>query len=390
MTRLRGRGPARVGRAFGLAPLMLLCFALVASPRAASAAATALRGYDAPTAALAKNGPEAVVPPVPPEYLTEDLGWIEFAYHPSTRERVRPVIARAGAIRAELSALLGREALTLPVKIRVAALPAELDNLAPMELGSAVATTAASFGALRLAVMSAAPRLGLDPPDLESVFRHALAHLALDEATGGAPLPRWLHEGFAVHTAGDHVALRAQTLCVASLKAHLIALSDLETSPWDEGTQTSIAYAQAADFVRFLLEGDRRRSFASTLERLQAGASLDAALAGAYASSSGQLELAWRGNVARRYGFVPVLAGSLLVFGLLICGSLAVQRLRRAKPEPPAPRRRLRVDPEPRPRSSRPGAAQIVAARNARARSEGDGDAEVPKVEHNGQWHTLH
>ncbi|MGK4002031.1 hypothetical protein WMF31_05365 [Sorangium sp. So ce1036] len=364
----------------------LLCLAIVASPGLAGGAP---RVYDAPAAALG-GAAELAVPPPPPEYQIEDLGWIEFAYHPSTRDRVRPLIARADALRAELRALLGREVLAAPVKVRIADIPAELDHLVPGGLGRPA--TAVSFGALRLAVLSATPRLGLAAPDLDRALRHQLAHLALDEATGGAALPRWVHEGFAVHAAGDGAVLRAQRLCVAALRSRLVPLADLEASlTGARETTTSIAGAQASDVIRFLLEGDRRASFARALDQLRAGAPFAAALEASYASTSAELELAWRADVARRYGFLPVLAGALLLAGLLVGGGLAVQRLRARRSRPlPAPRRRPRAAPELRSRPARASTAQLVATLGARQRAEGDGDTDVPKVEHNGQWHTLH
>ncbi|WP_437966061.1 hypothetical protein WMF04_41590 [Sorangium sp. So ce260] len=386
MTRSCRRGSA----ALGLRLAALLCLALVAAPGGIAGAAP--RVYDAP-AATGDGGAAAPVPPPPPEYHTQDLGWIEFAYHPSTRDRVRPLIARTDAVRAELRALLGPEALVAPVKVRIAASLAELDRLVPG--GAAGPATSLSFGALRLAVLSDAPRLGVDAPDLESAFRHALAHLALDEATGGALVPRWFHEGFAVHAAGDGVARRAQRLSVAALRGGLLPLDALDASlPGDGDTAGSLAHAQSADVVRFLVDGERRPLFARALEQVRAGAPLAGALEAAYASTGRELELAWRADVARRYGFVPVLAGSLLAIGLLVAGRLAVRRLRaRRSAPPPPPRRRLRVvreAAEMRQRPARPSTAQLVATLGARHRGEGDGDADVPKVEHNGQWHTLH
>jgi hypothetical protein len=372
-------------RALALALLALAC---VAAPRAS---AGALRVYDAgPSSAGPSDAPapRAIVPPAPPQYLTENLGWLKLVYHPSTRDRVRPLIGRAAGIRAELGALLGREALLTPVEVRIAAAPAELDRLAPRPIEGA--TTAAAFGELRLAVISAASRLALDPPDLDSAFRHQLAHLALDEASGGAALPRWLHEGFAVHAAGERSALRAQTLCLASLRGRLVPLSELDALLEQESPEATIAGAQAADFARFLLQPDRQARFGDFIERARSGEPSAEALARSYGSGLAELELAWRGNMARRYGFVPVLAGTLVVLGLFIGGALAVRRMRTRRAHPLSPRRKLRPDPPPRPRPPRPTTSPIVAARGARPRGDADSDPDVPKVEHDGRWYTLH
>jgi len=397
-------------RVLGPAALALLGLVHLAAPRPAAAA---LRVYDAPAAqgGAARGGRPPAIPPAPAEYLTDDRGWITFVYHPSTRDRVRPLIARVDAFRAELGALLGREALTAHVEVRVAAAPAELEHLTPsVEIGDATAVT---FGDLRLAAVSAAPRVALDPPQLEGVLRHALAHLALDEAAGEAAIPRWMHEGFAVHAAGDRAAVRAQTLSLAALRGRLLPLADLPSLLPAEAPETSVAYAEAADFVRFLVEregregradrpdhgahrahGDdpQRTRFAGFLAEARAGAPLDDALTRSYGARLADLELAWRQDVARRYGFVPVLVGTLALLTLLCAGALGLRRLRdrRARPAPP----RLRARPEVElPRVSRPSrnpATPILASRAGRRRAEGDVESDVPKIEHGGRWYTLH
>lgn len=383
----------------GARPLALAALPLLGPLLTVDAASAAPRVYDAPSAGEAStHGRPLAIPAAPAEYLSEDRGWITFVYHPSTRDRVRPLIARADVLRADLSALLGREALTQRVEVRVAAAHAELGHLAPaVELGDA---TAASFGELRLAVLSAAPRLSLDPPELEGVLRHALAHLALDEATGGAAVPRWLHEGFAAQAAGDRAALRAQTLCLAALRGRLAPLSDLESllpAP-AEAAAPSIAYAEAADFTRFLLEPARRDGFAAFVEHARDGAPLPEALARAYGAGLPELELAWRQDVARRYGFLPVLVGALALIALLCAGAFGLRRLRERRPVPISPRRRIRAEQaeqsarasSPSRPSPPPPAPTPSLASRARRRAELEGDDGVPKVEHGGRWHTLH
>jgi hypothetical protein len=381
---MRGRS----ARALAFAALGLLGLLKIAAPRPAAAA---LRVYDAQIAGAEVQGDKPpAVPPAPAEYLTEDRGWILFAYHPSTRDRVRPLIARVDRAREHLGALLGREALTERVEVRIAAASAELGHLAPaVDLGGA---TAVAFGGLRLAILSAAPRHALDPPHLEGMLHHALAHLALDEATGGAAIPRWLHEGFAVHAAGERAGLRAQTLCLATLRGRLSPLSELDGLLPVEARESSVAYAQAADFARFLLHGDSRARFAAFVEHTRGGTPPPDALARAYDGGLPELEASWRQDTARRYGFVPVLVGTLVVMTLLCAGALGVRRLRRRRIAPPiSPRRRIRAEIEERAsRPARSPASSVLAARGGRRRGEGEGEQDVPKVEHGGRWYTLH
>lgn len=115
------------------------------------------------------------------------------------------------------------------------------------------------------------------------------------------------------------------------------------------------------------------------------------ALDRAYGGDLAGLELAWHEDIARRHGFVPVLVGTLLALVFLVAGALAVRwfrRRRRAFSIPP--RRLLHLHPESRARPSRPTPSPILAARGARQRGDSGMDPDVPKVEHDGRWHTLH
>ena len=80
---------------FALAWLTRLSSSLAAPEPAAGA-----RPYDAPR--VEPKG--ASIPPLPPEYLTQEEGWLKVAFHPSVpRERVRQLIGQAGVIRTELA-----------------------------------------------------------------------------------------------------------------------------------------------------------------------------------------------------------------------------------------------------------------------------------------------
>ncbi|EYF05838.1 hypothetical protein [Chondromyces apiculatus] len=373
---------------------------LLAAPRARATAAP--RVYDAPGGLF--TGPEGKPPSVksaPDVYAHAERDWITLTYQPTTRDRVLPLINRVDAIREDIRALLGPHALTFPgdthVDVRIAP-PAELDQAAQGfdPGGSAVST----LGELNVIILSAAPRGSLDPDDLEGMLRHALAHLALDQATGGASLPRWFHEGFAAHAAGDHRGLRAQTLSLAALRSQLVPLSRLEDLLPAEAPAPSLAYAEAADFARFLLEPPRRERFTALVARarekqdVKALKDLSDAVAHAYEGGLPDLEIAWREDVARRYGFLPMLLGALVLLVALCAGALVLRRMReRAAARVPPPRRRFRSDPEaPVSRPSRTPLPSVTPAlaSSARRRAEIDPDEGVPKVEHGGRWHTLH
>lgn len=404
-------------------------FVLALLALSSRASARELRPYDAPRI----DAEPISAPPRPSDYYTHEDAGITLLYQPSTSGRVSPLEARLPAIRAELSAALGRDVLA-HVEIRVASAPGEMVHIAPVEQTPSYATAVAfSKANPPLVVLSATSPISSDPPDLEVVLRHALAHLALDEALGGKPVPRWFHEGYAVHFSGEDAALRAEQLSVASLRRELLELRQLEEHFPAEPPQRSVAYVEAADFLRFLAAPSSSGRFAEMLAKLRgaepcskAGAcspTFEGAIGGAYGESFASVELRWRKDVARRYGFVPAFAAATLVWAL-IAAAMMLRRIRRRRAlaaRPPSrgasPSRRAglasymgrreRGDegvPLGRPSAAAYAGAPVLStegsARRARAArvlavdtlldDAAPSDREVPKVEHDGRWYTLH
>ncbi len=236
--------------------------------------------------------------------------------------------------------------------------------------------------------MSARSPLSLDAPNLEGLLRHALAHLALDEATAGRPVPRWFHEGFAVQFAGeDGGGLRRDARPRRVSRAGSSARADRSAVPSD-APEGSPRLRRGRGFHALL--GARR--LADLASRLHGGAPWKAALASTGEGTA--LELSWRKEMARRYSFLPVLVGSILLW----CAVAAVVLARRARA------RRLRDHLVTR-RENGERRARIARAAARRAPEEPRGgrvlddealhepvppDPEVPRVEHDGRWYTLH
>jgi hypothetical protein len=365
--------------------------------------APSARPYDAPR--VEPKG--ASIPPLPPEYLTQEEGWLKIAFHPSVpRERIRQLISQAGTIRADLASALEADVLT-SLEVRIAAVPGEMARLSPAEPPGY--TPAVAWSELGLVVMSLASPVSLEPPRPADVLRHELAHIALDQAVLNRPLPRWFHEGYAVAFAGDHGPLRTQTLCLAALRGRLLGLSDLEANLPADAPQSSVAYAEAADFIRYLGRAEAKDKFSTLIRGVREGDTLERAMLKAYEASPAEIEMAWRKDMARRYGFLPVLLCGALVW-IAAAAGLAIRRARRDKTRRPIViRHAKRIEAEARSRSIPipPSAARSLAVSRApRELVEGAGggaaassathgdsippDADVPKVEHEGEWHTLH
>jgi hypothetical protein len=365
------------------------------SPRSGNAAPS--RPYDAPSTEKAR----ASVPPRPTGYLEQDEGGFSFSYHPSAHERVRAAIPAVQRARAALSAELGRDVLA-GVEIRVAAVPDEMRTLGPVEDVPAYAP-ALVYSKHRLVVTSLRSPRSPEPTDLGATLKHALAHLALDEALDHRPVPVWLHEGHSAFFAGDASTARAQALVLATLKRRLLPLSELESSFPADAPEGSLAYAQSADLARFLTDKPRRGAFAAMISKMREGEHFEQALASAYEVNAPLLEQSWRKDVARRYGFLPVfVAGAAiwLVFGVILFVRRAAER-RREKARllaRKAQRPRHELDGEViavamGPAAMRMTAESVIAELEARENEGGTTilpETDVPKVEHEGDWHTLH
>ncbi|MDI1451144.1 hypothetical protein [Polyangium sp. 6x1] len=363
----------------------------------ADAFAAPPRPHDAPAVA----DPRADVPARPTGYLELQEAGLTFAYHPSAHERVRAAIPAVLRARKAMSELLGRDVLGA-VEIRVAAVPEEVRSLGPMEDVPGYAP-ALAFSKQRLVVTSLGSHRSLEPTDLGVALPHALAHVALDEALDHKPAPLWLHEGFAAHVAGEASAIRAQALLLGTLQRRLHGIAALEAGLPADAPETSLAYAQAADLARFLTDKPRRSAFVGALDRARSGEPFEQALAAAHEVPLAQIELAWREDLARRYGFLPVfLAGiGIWALGALVLFARRVFERRRAGTQAPASRkepRALTTEPQSRPPSRpRPAPAPLIIERLDDIEGEREDigktfppEAEVPKVEHDGDWYTLH
>jgi hypothetical protein len=389
------------------APLLvaaILAAGLGASPAEATPEEGARRPHDAPLAAgSGASRPEAGVarrraPELTPEYATIEEQGIKLVYHLLARERAHVLLGRALAIRAELTALLGREVLGA-VEIRVAAMPAQMAALAPPELPAGA--PAAAFRDLHLVVMSLGSPIPQETGDLEQHLRHELAHLALDEAVDGKDVPRWFHEGFAIHVSGEDASARAEALCVAALRDRLLGLRDVAARFPEGPASGSIAAAEAAELVRFLAAS--RGRFSALVGQLAEGptcpdgsrdacpaatASFDRALSIAYEGTLDQIELGFRKELARRYSFVPVLLGATLLWVLVALGVTVRKRRLEAQRVASAGERRV-LGAAARLLSRDPPAPHLPAEIDELAQAMPP-EPEIPKVEHDGRWYTLH
>jgi len=305
-------------------------------------------------------------PEISSEYFVEEHDGFRLAYHPAARERVREIAPLLGSMREQLSHAIGQPVLD-KLEIRVAALPIEVARLAPHHLTLPM-RGGVSFPDRGLIVVS----LGdteQSSSDLEASLRYHLARVALESTD--AETPAWFAEGFAAHFAADGDLSRLWQLELATLTGDPPSLGELDDARPGERTR-----ALAADFIRFISK--ERTRMPSVFAGLRRGLPFDRALEDAFGSDASTIERAWRRDALHRYGVYPLLG----LFMVLALSGLLVRHLRR--------RRRLR----------KPSTARHILRLRSRLRAKRQetklrvpmhlADHALPRVEHDGNWHTLH
>lgn len=340
-------------------------------------------------------------PGIPPSYNTLRVGdWLTFSYPPEIRQQVEPLVEQAPSVRQALAARLGQRVLG-DVHVRIARTPGEMAELAPAGAPFPRYASGVAYSSLGLVLLTVTPPSPNALHDLPVTFRHELAHVALHDALGGARVPRWFNEGFAVFASGEGSVERLQSLWLATLSEDFQSLGELERTFPADATEASVAYAQAADVVRFLVrrqDADRFRSMISRMRPTSAdtGQSFESSLRDSYGVDLASLELEWREDVGRRYTFWPVLfSGGLLWIGMI--GLFVVAWRRRARrnretldrwsaeeAKEDDLRRRAVQAPRVHIVLARPGSLPPEALRPSAP------PGEVPKIEHDGNWHTVH
>lgn len=324
-----------------------------------------------------------VVPPLTSDMVSETHGWLTIAYPSSVKDRVAPLVAEADAFKADLEDRFGQDVLA-KVEVRVARSPEDMAALAPQSHPPPAYAVGVAYPSLRLVLLSLRNPKTAEAPDLGEVFRHELVHVAIEDAFAGHHVPLWFNEGFAVVASNEAAFQRARTLWDATLSQSVLPLADLDKSFPDDNYEVSIAYAESADFVRYLNRDPDRARFQAMVERVRSGATFDRALTDSYGTDLRKLEYEWREDLARRFSLWPVLTGGSFLWSLILVAFGAAWWKRRKKNRETLARWEAEEAAEERLRALVPLPVEDdVLVTNV--------PSSVPPGRlHDGQWHTLH
>lgn len=135
-------------------------------------------------------------------------------------------------------------------------------------------------------------RVGGDEP-LEQVLEHELVHVLLGRAFAPNEPPSWLQEGVAQTLAEQVTPATAATLQRGAAFQGLIPLEALENGFPKDPRRAGLAYAEAADFVSWLVAKHGPETLPALIRRSAAGDSMSKAVYSATGSFLEELEQEW-------------------------------------------------------------------------------------------------
>lgn len=167
------------------------------------------------------------------------------------------------------------------------------------------------------------------PEDVMFTYAHELAHVAVDQARAGAPVPRWFHEGFAVMIAQEWTPERSEKLALAAARGQLQAFSQLTHTFPSHQQSVSLAYDQSFHFVRWLQLEYGADFWARVMHQLGGGLDFDQALQAETGLSPAELEARWRETLSQATSIWSIFADEgVIFFGVSLLFIIAYIRAR--------------------------------------------------------------
>lgn len=158
-------------------------------------------------------------------------------------------------------------------------------------------------------------RAGAYPYDsLEELLQHEVAHVLIDRAAGGHPVPRWLHEGIAM-TAGERWGLNdTGRFAFEVARAGRYPLRDIDRLFSGSDADVKRAYAISGAFVHDLLRHHGSDVTARLLAGLRRGRPFEAAFRDAVGEPLASVEASFWRRQTLWNRWVPLLTSSTVLW----------------------------------------------------------------------------
>jgi hypothetical protein len=280
----------------------------------------------------APEGMTLSAPAVPSDYVQTQRGSIHIAYAPNLATQVQETLAHVESDARTLARQLGFSQVPA-LEVRIVPDPDTMRRLAPADAPPPVYAVGVAYPHIALTLVSSSAPATFELSNIRRVLRHELSHLLLETATGHAAIPRWFSEGVAVHQAGEYTYERFKSLAVASFTRGILPLARLDEGFEGSGEHVEVAYAEAADFIAWLMRTGSEARFAVLLSHLRESMPLDAAMRQTYGKSLAQIEFDWRSDVDVRFVTAPLWAGTgfLWAGGMVLLVVAWMRRRKRSK-----------------------------------------------------------
>lgn len=334
------------------------------------------------TGALAQEAPSFSLPEPPDGYSTERIDSVTWTYPESHRGRIAPLIEGLDdhwrKVVNDFGIIVDDQLV-----VRVARNPREMRALAPVDHPPPDYATGVAYPRWGVILLTMSAPQTWEPPDLEVVLVHELSHVAFYRAVAGNDVPRWFNEGVAIHQSEVRMLPRMESLLRAAAQRSMLRLSELDNHFPRRPHEVNIAYAQSADVVGFLRRSNNdERRFHRLIYALRNGETFDTALATAYGWTRVGLERQWRESLRTRYRIMPALLAGSTVWVVAAALVIVAYRRRRRYHHQKLQQMAYREELEALQVTSQPPPAPIS--------HDAPADTGVPRVEHDGESHTLH
>ncbi|HEX2254940.1 MAG TPA: hypothetical protein VHQ65_16870 [Thermoanaerobaculia bacterium] len=166
---------------------------------------------------------------------------------------------------------------------------------------------------------------------LEELVQHEVAHVLIDRAAGGRPVPRWFHEGVAM-VAGEAWGLEDRTrFGLAMVRTGEYPLARIDRLFAGGGADAARGYAISGAFVGWLLRRHGPELTGEVLAGLRDGAEFDTAFRRAAGESLAAAEEAFWNRQTLWHRWVPLVTSSTVLWIAITLLALATIRRRRAR-----------------------------------------------------------
>jgi hypothetical protein len=171
---------------------------------------------------------------------------------------------------------------------------------------------------------------GTTRQDVGAIFVHELTHLVLGARFGERPVPFWLHEGLAMHEAGEWRFEHEWDLIWAELGNRVPALGALTGGAMSEA-EARTAYALSEALVGHMIATYGCEAFGGFVDRLAEGESFEDALISALSVTPGRFEEKWRAHLDRRYTWIPLITSSTALWVVMMAVAFVAYAARKRR-----------------------------------------------------------